>query len=61
MIEMSKEEFNLAFIKTLDELLEKMADNPEIELNKFYHMAYVMENLAFFSPVIFDLVYKTKT
>jgi hypothetical protein len=59
-MEISKEEFDRKFQETLELIIKQMAENPEIQVDKFYHMTYFMENLAFFSPVIFDLLQKPK-
>ncbi|TPE46008.1 hypothetical protein [Pontibacter mangrovi] len=50
---MTQEEFNSAFNDTLDELLLAMAETPEVDLEKFYSMACIMENLMYFSPVLY--------
>ncbi len=57
-MEINKEEFDSRFKETLDHLLEEMAQNSEISVNKFYSMTCILENLAFFSPVIFGLLKK---
>lgn len=57
---MSKEEFTDKFRETLDTLIEQMADSPEVPVDKFYNMTCILENLAFFSPVVFDLLQKPK-
>jgi hypothetical protein len=59
-MEISKEEFDSKFRETLDTLIEGMAENSEINLEKFYTMTCVLENLSFFSPVIFDFIQKSK-
>lgn len=60
IMEMTKEEFEDKFRETLDSLLEGMAENSEIDLKKFYGMAYYLENLAFFSPVIYGIIKNAK-
>jgi hypothetical protein len=52
----SKEEFENTFKQAQDTFLEAMAENSEISVEKFYSMACIMENLYFFSPVLFDLL-----
>ena len=52
----SKEEFNDQFQGMLDALLESMAENADIDINKFYGTACFLENLAFFSPVLYGLL-----
>jgi hypothetical protein len=59
-MEISKEEFDNQFRETLDTLIQNMAESPEVNVNNFYHMTCVLENLAFFSPVIFDLIQQSK-
>ncbi|GGG03277.1 hypothetical protein [Pontibacter amylolyticus] len=50
---MTEEEFDATFTYTLDVLLATMAEEPEIDPEKFYSMACVLENLRFFSPVLY--------
>ena len=57
---MTKEEFDHKFIETLDSLVEGMAKSPEVDLKKFTNMVCFLENLAFFSPVIYGLIEKSK-
>ena len=59
-MEISKEEFNSKFRETLDNLIQNMAENSEVNVESFYNMACILENLAFFSPVVFDLIQKSK-
>ncbi|AHM58859.1 hypothetical protein D770_02960 [Flammeovirgaceae bacterium 311] len=59
-MEISKEEFDDKFREVLDSLLEGMAENHEIDVKKFYGLAIFMENLTFFSPVIYDLLENAK-
>lgn len=58
-MELSKEDFNKQFQVLLDNLLEGMAENSEIDLKKFYGTACFLENLAFFSPVLYGLLKKS--
>lgn len=60
IMEMTKEEFEDKFRETLDSLLEGMAENSEIDLKKFYSMACFLENLVFFSPVIYGMIKNSK-
>lgn len=55
---MTEEEFDFAFKETLDTILVAMAENSEIDPKKFYSMACVLENLSFFSPVIYGALKK---
>lgn len=57
---MTKEEFDDKFKETLDVLIAQMAENGEIDLKKFYGMTLFLENLAFFSPVIYGLIENAK-
>jgi hypothetical protein len=59
-MEITKEEFNEKFRETLDTLLENMAEHPEIDPNKFFSMACMLENLAFFGPVIYGALQHSK-
>ena len=59
-MEITKEEFNDQFRETVDTLLLAMAEHAEIDLEKFYSMACMLENLAFFSPVIYGAILKSK-
>jgi hypothetical protein len=40
--------------------VEGMAENSEIDVNKFYGMTYFLENLYFFSPVIYGFIEDSK-
>ena len=55
---MTQEEFDATFTYTLDVLLATMAEEPEIDPEKFYNMACVLENLRFFSPVLYGAIRK---
>ena len=55
---MTEEEFDATFTYTLDVLLATMAEEPEIDPEKFYSMACVLENLRFFSPVLYGAIRK---
>ncbi|MBF9254703.1 hypothetical protein I2I11_15465 [Pontibacter sp. 172403-2] len=57
---MTEEEFDDKFKDTLDTLLAAMAENSEIEPDKFYSMACILENLRFFSPVLYGAIRSTK-
>lgn len=57
---LSKEEFDEQFRASLDTFIEAMAGNEEIDVNKFYGMTCFLENLAFFSPVLYGLLKETK-
>lgn len=57
---MTEEEFDRNFVKTLDTVLESMAESAEIDLEKFYSVACVIENLRFFSPVLYSAIKNKK-
>jgi hypothetical protein len=59
-MEINKEDFDAQFRETLDALIQRMAENSEVNVTNFYSMTCILENLAFFSPVIFDLIQKSK-
>lgn len=55
----TKEEFDEKCREAVDTLLVAMADHAEINPEKFYSMACMLENLAFFSPVIYGVLQKS--
>ena len=59
-MDITKEEFDNQFRETLDSFIEGMAENAEVDLKKFYSMTCFLENLSFFSPVIYGLIEKPK-
>ncbi len=59
-MEMTREEFDFQFKETLDMLVEGMAEHEEVEPNRFFGMVCFLENLAFFSPVIWGLIEEKK-
>lgn len=59
-MEMTKEEFDEKFTGTLDALAEAMAENPDIDPEKFYSMTCILENLRFFSPVLYGAIQNKK-
>jgi hypothetical protein len=59
-MEITKEEFNDQFCESLDALLTAMAEHEDIAPEKFFSMACVLENLAFFSPVIYGVLQDSK-
>ena len=59
-MKITKEAFNDTFQETLDDLLIAMAQQEEISPEKFFSMACILENLAFFSPVIYGLLQEAK-
>ena len=59
-MDITKEEFNEQFRETVDTLIIAMAEHEEVNPEKFYSMACVLENLAFFSPVIYGALRNRK-
>lgn len=57
---LTKEEFNEKFQEAMDWLLQEMAEDPEVDLEKFYTMTCLLENMSFFSPVIYGLLKESK-
>ena len=57
-MEMTEEEFRLKYTEALDAILEAMAESPEIDPKKFFGMACILENLRFFSPVLYGALQK---
>ncbi|PRY11336.1 hypothetical protein CLV24_111131 [Pontibacter ummariensis] len=57
---MTEKEFDDKLVEALDSLLVAMAENPEIEPGKFFSMTCVLENLRFFSPVLYGAIQKAK-
>jgi len=55
-MEMTQEEFDANYAQALDNVLEAMADNPEVDVKRFYSMTCILENLRFFSPVLYGLL-----
>lgn len=55
-MKLSKEEFENNFQETIDLVLTHLAEHPEVDPNKFYSMACMLENLAFFSPVLYEAI-----
>lgn len=59
-MKITPEEFNKKFQETVDNLLVEMAEHTEINPHKFYSMACLLENLAYFSPVIYGAIQDSK-
>lgn len=53
-MELNEEEFNEQFTEALDAVMELMARTEEIDPKKFFSMVCILENLQFFSPVLFS-------
>lgn len=59
-MEMTREEFEVQFKETLDSLVEGMAEHEDVAPTKFFGMVCFLENLAFFSPVIWAMIEEQK-
>ncbi|GAB3169004.1 hypothetical protein [Telluribacter humicola] len=59
-MDLTKEEFDNRFAETLDALLVAMAESPEVDVPKFYTMTLVLENLRYFSPVLFGAIQQSE-
>ncbi|QNF35529.1 hypothetical protein HUW51_23505 [Adhaeribacter swui] len=53
---LSKEELEHSFQETIDLVLVHMAEHPEVAPEKFYSMACMLENLGFFSPILYEAI-----
>lgn len=53
---MTEEEFDTNYAEALDTVLEAMAESSEIAPDKFYNMTCILENLRFFSPVLYGAI-----
>ena len=60
-MELTEEEFNARYTEALDAIIEAMAEHSDIDPNKFYSMACILENLRFFSPVLYGALQKPKS
>jgi len=59
-MELTKEEFDDKIRETMDDLILAMAEHEDINPEKFYSMTCILENLAFFSPVIYGALRNSK-
>jgi len=55
-MKMTKEEFDNSYAQALTNIIVAMAENPEIDPKNFYSMTCILENLRFFSPVIYGAI-----
>jgi len=53
---LNEEEFNGQFTEVIENVIEAMAETPEIEPARFFNMVCVLENLQFFAPVIYSAI-----
>ncbi|HEY8401696.1 MAG TPA: hypothetical protein VIK89_10560 [Cytophagaceae bacterium] len=59
-MQLSKEEFESRLNESQDILLNAMANDPEIDLEKFYTMTCILENITFFSGIIYSVLKEKK-
>lgn len=59
-MQITQEEFDDKFREGLDALLAALAEHEQIAPEKFFSMACMLENLAFFSPVLYGLIRNSK-
>ncbi|MCX2740860.1 hypothetical protein [Pontibacter anaerobius] len=59
-MEMTEEEFKAKYKEALDAVIAAMAEEQEIDPGKFYSMVCVLENLSFFSPVLYGALRSKK-
>jgi hypothetical protein len=59
-MELTRAEFDDKIQETIDTVLVAMAEHAELDPEKFYSMACILENLAFFSPVIYGALQQPK-
>lgn len=57
---MTEEEFDANYTEALDAVLEAMAENEGIDPQKFFGMTCILENLRFFSPVLYGAILNGK-
>lgn len=57
---MTEEEFQANYTQALDAILQAMAEEQEINPDKFYRIVCVLENLRFFSPVLYGAIRSKK-
>lgn len=53
---MTAEEFDHKFRETLDEVVASMAEQEEVAPGQFFSVVCFLENLAYFSPVVYGLL-----
>ena len=49
----TEEDFTDKLTEAIDTVVAAMVETPEIDPNKFFSMVCMLENLQFFSPVIY--------
>lgn len=55
-VKMTEKEFDNKFVEALDTVLAAMAESPDVAPEKFFSMACILENLRFFSPVLYQVL-----
>ena len=58
-MEISKTEFTQRWLEEADKSIEWLAYHPDVKPDKFYTMTCMLENMAFFAPVIYDMLKPT--
>ncbi len=53
---MTEKEFDTNYVAALDSVLLALAESSEVDPEKFYSLACVLENLRFFSPVLYGAI-----
>ncbi|MGV3640059.1 MAG: hypothetical protein ACO1NZ_06020 [Adhaeribacter sp.] len=59
-MKLTKEEFDDKMQEGLDAILLALAEEEEVNPEKFFSLACLVENLAFFSPVLYGMLRKPK-
>ncbi|MGV3504909.1 MAG: hypothetical protein ACO1O1_14460 [Adhaeribacter sp.] len=57
-MKLTQEEFDDKLQQGLDAILLALAEEQEVNPEKFFSLACVVENLAFFSPVLYGMLRK---
>jgi hypothetical protein len=58
-MQLTEEDFNEKLTEAIDTIVSAMAETPEIDPDKFFSMVCMLENLQFFSPVIYGALKKS--
>lgn len=59
-MKLTKEEFDDKMQEGLDAILRALAEEEEVNPDKFFSLACLVENLTFFSPVLYGMLRKPK-
>ncbi|WP_232058388.1 hypothetical protein [Nibribacter ruber] len=57
---MTQDEFDVNYADALENILVGLAQHSDIDPQKFFHLACVIENLRFFSPVLYGAIQQAK-